>query len=175
MAFVASILAITVFEAEAKPADPVAEAIDRLTAVLTNTATQGPQGEQGEQGPQGEQGEQGETGPSGSMTVYEVSAVSLIRADERNGNEVQLRCLEGDRFLNDKPILRLTIPQGILPDTFDIGFKSSSTREIFEFQPLIGGAHVIIIGYDTTPFADGLNPPIDIPVTVTGICLSPSS
>jgi len=48
-------------QAEAKPPDLVAEAIDRLTAVITNTATQGPQGEQGEQGDQGEQGEQGET------------------------------------------------------------------------------------------------------------------
>jgi len=36
-------------------------------------------------------------------TVYEVSAVSTIQAGENFGNEVELRCLEGDRYLDESP------------------------------------------------------------------------
>jgi len=91
--FVASILTITAFEAEAIPdkTDPVAEAIDRLTEVMTTTTTQGPQGEQGEQGETGEQGEQGEASSFNSYWLND----SAGSGEER----LTLLCDVGDKIL----------------------------------------------------------------------------
>jgi len=50
----------------------VADAIDQLTAVITNTATQGPPG------PQGPQGEQGETGPSGTELYTKTQSFVVV-------------------------------------------------------------------------------------------------
>jgi len=74
LAFVAgSIMTGTMADAaKEKKVDPVAAAIDKLTAVMQGTATQGPQGEQGPAGSNGENGAdgaKGEQGPSaGDLT-----------------------------------------------------------------------------------------------------------
>jgi len=49
--------------------NPVAQAIDRLTAVMQETTTQGPEGPQGETGPQGEQGPTGPEGLPGFSSI----------------------------------------------------------------------------------------------------------
>jgi len=90
--FVASILAISAFEAEAlPPADPVAEAIDRLTAVMVETTTQGPQGETGPQG------EQGETGPSGTELYTKTQSFAVIGETRQL---VTQNCNTGDTVIN---------------------------------------------------------------------------
>ncbi len=44
----------------------IADAIDRLAAVMQNTATQGPQGDQGPKGDTGDEGDTGDQGPAGA-------------------------------------------------------------------------------------------------------------
>jgi len=107
-------------------------------------------------------------------TVYEVTAVSVIPAGEIFGNKVEVRCLEGDRFLELSPVLVMTLDPAIR-ENFNIGIERTDTKEIFKeipgtFQnsPIIGfEASVRNVGAEKPPFA--------IPVTVTGVCVSPSS
>ena len=110
----------------------------------------------------------------GDPQVYEVSAVSVIPAGEIFGNKVEVRCLEGDRFLVLSPALVMTLDPAIR-ENFNIGIERTDTKQItkeipgtFQNSP--------IIGFETTPRNVGAEkPPFDIPVTVTGVCISPSA
>jgi len=107
-------------------------------------------------------------------TVYEVSAVSVIPAGEIFGNKVEVRCLEGDRFLELSPVLVMTFDPSIA-ETFNIGIERTDTKEITKIIPGTFG-NSPIIGFETTPRNVGAEkPPFAIPVTVTGVCVSPSS
>ena len=86
------------YEAEAIPEkiDPVADAIDRLTAVIQGTATQGPQGDKGDTG---DTGPQGPAGPI-SVELYKVS--STIAG---NLQKFDLSCNAGDTVISGYLIL----------------------------------------------------------------------
>ncbi len=157
---VGSIMTGTMAEAkkEDKP-DPVAAAIDRLTAVLQNTATQGPQGDQGIQG------EQGPAGPAGSVNIYSVvedtGQVSMI-------NQI-VQCDSGDiaiasgfgtssngntRGNSPADVSGVEISDGEIPTGWR--FISDSTNG----DPLGGTLYVICL--DNSPFR-GPGPIIVIP------------
>jgi len=82
------------YEAEAIPEkiDPVADAIDRLTAVIQGTATQGPQGDKGDTG---DTGPQGPAGPI-SVELYTVSATQLVTPPQF----AELNCDSGDAVVS---------------------------------------------------------------------------
>jgi len=104
---------------------------------------------------------------------YEVSAVSVIPAGPTNtGSVVELRCLDGDWFLAIFPLVSLSIDDSSI-DTTNLNIDATSVI-IFENNPGIL-QHSIIIGADVTPEQIGAFQLFDIPVTVTGLCLSPSS
>jgi len=104
-----------------------------------------------------------------SGQVYEVSGVSVIPAGEVFGNEVQLRCLEGDWF-GGGPTLR---PQPPPSDEFTsiINAQTTAIHESDVTKIFFSRA----IGLDVTPQNQGSIQPFDITVTVVGFCLSPSS
>jgi len=112
----------------------------------------------------------------GGPQIYEVSAVSVIPAGELFGNQVQIRCLDGDRFLTGFPTVTITID----PSTFelvemaDVGFEAVQTREISEGNPVIDHDNLILIGVDTETRNGGLAQPFEIPLTITGLCLNSS-
>jgi len=149
------------------------EGIDTIT---------GDQGIQGEQGDQGIQGEQGETGLTGSIQVYEVSGISVIPPVVESGDEVgspvQLRCLDGDWFLktDESPRHSVVLSTNAIPvDRTDIriigegNFVLESEAGIEdEFEKTIGwDGFAKILFLESITFSD-------IPVTITGLCLSPS-
>ena len=91
------------FEAEAKEPkepkiNPVAEAIDRLTEVMLNTATAGPQGEQGPAGADGEDGEQGDQGDPGPVSLPPI--YTLFFNVQSTGFLQQFDCDPGDIALS---------------------------------------------------------------------------
>ncbi len=107
-------------------------------------------------------------------SVYEVSGVSVIQAggpDGKLGNEVQLRCLDGDWL-------------------YDVGLPFSMTAEpVADFEAIsqigVGNSKAIhegpsvititkLIGYDVTPKRDGIQQ-FDITVVTSILCLSPST
>ncbi len=104
--------------------------------------------------------------------VYEVSGVSVIPAGEVFGNEVQLRCLDGDVYLTADPItLR---PQPPPSDEF-LSIINAQLTTINESGP---GTMILLsraIGEDVIAFNQGIVQPFPIAVTVVGLCLSPSS
>jgi len=104
--------------------------------------------------------------------VYEVSGVSVIPANEVFGNEVQLRCLDGDVYLTADPItLR---PQPPPSDEFTSVINAQLTT-INESGP---GTMIFLsraIGMDVIAFNQGSLQLFPIAVTVVGLCLSPSS
>jgi len=108
--------------------------------------------------------------------VYEVSGVSVIPPVVESGDEVgspvQLRCLDGDWF--QKPVVLST--NAIPVDRTDIriigkgNFVLESEQGIEEeFEKTIGWDGFAEIEFlDSTTFSD-------IPVTITGLCVSPVS
>ena len=88
------------FEAEAKEPkiNPVAEAIDRLTEVMLNTATAGPQGEQGPAGDDGQDGEQGDQGDPGPVSLPPI--YTLFFNVQSTGFLQQFDCDAGDIALS---------------------------------------------------------------------------
>ena len=123
------------------------------------------------EGPQGEQGEQGEQGSAGPLEVYEVSGVSVISADSIFGTLVELRCLDGDVYLDPSPSVTLRpqpppsdeIPSIISADITAV-HESDATKIFFSR----------IIGSDVTAINQGILQPFPITVTVVGLCVSPS-
>ena len=105
--------------------------------------------------------------------VYTISALSVIPAGETLGNIVQLRCLDGDRFLFVVPAAELSVDPTII-DTYQIRIRSATEDLVKANIPGIDTGNEILIGYDLRATNDGEKPPFEIEVTVTGVCLSPS-
>ena len=105
----------------------------------------------------------------GGSQIYEVSGVSVIPTSSVFGNEVQLRCLDGDWFYTSSPLVVLSpeppvsAPALIGAQTFVVNDGDISTNFFTR-----------IIGYDVIPINQGVVQPFDITVTVTGLCFSPS-
>jgi len=122
----------------------------------------------------------------GGTQVYEVSGVSVIPAGTNLGSEVQLRCLDGDYFANffngftdPGPFLRKAFTMSIDDpsiDTTNLNIFATETATVIveESNPGIRVDVRKTIGYDVTTRQDGLFLTFDVPVTITGVCLSPS-
>ena len=108
-------------------------------------------------------------------TVYEVSDVSVIPAGEgtQQGNTVQLRCLDGDWVLDDNNdprdsiVLSTDTTSGILNKIIARGAHVQAD------EPLVNRSYLKSIGFDG--FAESAGVPVTTPVTMTILCLSPSS
>ncbi len=114
-------------------------------------------------------------GQTGSSQVYEVSAVSVIPPGENFGNEVELRCLDGDRYLKDSPIFVLTIPA--IVETFNVAISAEAEKQFFTETPVIRNQHETTIGFSVKTRIESAvedRPPFEVPVTITGLCLSSS-
>ena len=106
-----------------------------------------------------------------SEQIYEVSGVSVISADSIFGTLVELRCLDGDVYLDPSPSVTLRpqpppsdeIPSIISADITAV--HESDTTKIFFSR---------IIGSDVTAINQGILQPFPITVTVVGLCVSPS-
>ena len=100
--------------------------------------------------------------------IYEVSGVSIIEAGTGVGSLVQLRCLDGDSFIQGQANTVLSVDPSV-----NRAVQRSDFTQIFENVPNISGSR--IIGADVA--ASLASPPqetFDITVTITGLCLSPS-
>ncbi len=106
-------------------------------------------------------------------TVYEVSAVSTIQAGEIFGNEVQLECLDGDIFPSLNRIVTLSIDDPTI-DTTNLAI-SATVISIGENEEFITDFNSELIRFDVKTQQQGPMQLFDIPVTVTIVCLSPSS
>ncbi len=101
--------------------------------------------------------------------VYEVSGVSVIHAGETLGNEVQLRCLEGD-WLNGEGFPFSMKTEALIAGTgtrlfaISSGIHESDTSEVSISK---------LIGFDVSPFNLGEPQSFDIKITVSGLCLDP--
>jgi len=106
-------------------------------------------------------------------SIYEVTAVSIIPAGELDGNEVQLGCLEGDILpsLNRRATLSIDDPT---IDTTNLAI-SATVISIGENEEFITDFNSELIRFDVKTQQQGPMQLFDIPVTVTIVCLSPSS
>ncbi len=108
-------------------------------------------------------------------SVYEVSGVSVIQAggpDGKLGNEVQLRCLDGDWLKGEGAPFSMTAePLADFEATSQIG--EGNSKEIREIDTNVI-AFSKLIGYDVTPKRDGIQQ-FDITVVTSILCLSPST
>ncbi len=103
-------------------------------------------------------------------TIYEVSGVSVISAGEGIGSLVQLRCLEGDTYVDGDRNTILSLD----PST-SFSVQRGNLQLVSESVPNIPGSNSRVIGADTRANQNGGIPTFDVPVTITGLCLSPSS
>ena len=118
----------------------------------------------------------------GGTQVYEVSGVSVIPAGTTDGSEVQLRCLDGDYFATffngfvTVPNRHKAYVMSIDDPSIDTTTLNIAGRAVIvqEFSPGIREDNSKTIGYDVTASQDGPGQPVDVPVTITGVCLSPS-
>jgi len=112
-------------------------------------------------------------------SVYEVSDVSVIpgsNSPDEFGNEVQLRCLDGD-WLYD-----VVLPFSMTAEPLALieagGFViNAANNDIRESDPNVI-SFTKFIGYDVTPKRNQLQQPnelFDITVVVSILCLSPST
>jgi len=107
----------------------------------------------------------------GGTQVYEVSGVSLIPAGTTVGSIAQLRCLDGDWFqfpwylsIDDPSIDRTNL--NIVGTPGGDVVREDEPAISFQFQKQIG--------VDISASQNGALQLFDIPVTVTGLCVSPS-
>ena len=111
--------------------------------------------------------------------VYEVSGVSLVPAAGSTphlGNNVQLRCLDGDWLLVDdiqRPVA-LSYDSSIVLAAERIISSGSVVDEFDEDNDNIAMGHSKPIGWDGRAEQTRGLQAVDIPVTITGLCLSPS-
>jgi len=114
-----------------------------------------------------------EIGFAGSQ-VYEVSGASVIPALSTRGNEVPIRCLDGDwvlgTFDNDVPAIVVTLDPSL--DTTNLNISLRDVSQITERPPGVLAAK--LIGLITTPEQNGAMQLFEIPVTLTILCFSPS-
>jgi len=127
----------------------------------------------------GEQGAQGEQGPSGVMNIYEVSAVSVVPVENvgggnHKGNDVQLRCSDGDWFMVDDPQkpISMSFDDSIVLDNELIISRGSVVEE--STNPNIDSGNSKPIGWNGRAEQIRGFQAVDIPVTITGLCVSPS-
>jgi len=103
-------------------------------------------------------------------TIYEVSGVSVIEAGTGTGSLVQLRCLEGDTFIDGERNTVLSLdPSKSFP------VQRTDFIQVQENDPNIASTSGRVIGADVRASQNGGIPTFDVPVTITGLCLSPSS
>jgi len=100
--------------------------------------------------------------------VYEVSGVSVIKAGTGTGSLVQLRCLEGDTFIDGE---RNTVLS--LDPSMSFPVRRGDFTQVSESVPNIAGNAARVIGADVRAIQNGGIPTFDVPVTITGLCLSP--
>jgi len=112
------------------------------------------------------------------MNVYEVSDVSLVPVanpggGNHKGNDVQLRCSDGDWFLVDDPqtAVSLSFDASIV---LDEEFLISRGSVVVESNPNIRGEDSKAIGWNGRAEQIRGFQAVDIPVTITGLCASPS-
>lgn len=103
-------------------------------------------------------------------SIYEVSGVSVIQTGTGVGSIVQLRCLEGDTFIDGERNTVLSLD----PST-SFPVQRSDFNQIQENIPNIASTSGRVIGADVRANANGGQPTFDVPVTITGLCLSPST
>ncbi len=108
-------------------------------------------------------------------TVYEVSAVSTIQAGELIGNEVQLGCLEGDIFPSLNRIVTLSIDDPTIDTTnlliTKLVISVEENDEVFsDFS-----SELIRVDVKARHYASSSTQLFDVPVTITIVCLSPST
>jgi len=101
--------------------------------------------------------------------VYKVSGVSVIKAGTGVGSLVQLRCLEGDTFIDGE---RNTVFS--LDPSMSFPVRRGDFTQVSESVPNIAGNAARVIGADVRAIQNGGIPTFDVPVTITGLCLSPS-
>jgi len=118
----------------------------------------------------------------GGSQIYEVSAVSLVPAanpggGNHEGNDVQLRCLDGDWLLIDdvqRPVA-LSYDSSIVLDAERIISSGSVVDEFDEDNDNIALGHSKPIGWDGRAEQTRGFQAVDIPVIITGLCLSPTN
>jgi len=111
--------------------------------------------------------------------VYEVSGVSVIpgsNSSDENGNQVQLRCLDGDRLISTTTPFTMTAEPiaDIIADGLTITFGANNDIKEFPTSTISASK---LIGYDVTPKRiqlQQLDSLYDITVTTSILCLSPS-
>jgi len=108
----------------------------------------------------------------GGSQIYEISGVSIIPELTTIGSEVELRCLDGDLFLNFFPFVTLSIDDPSV-DITNLNIDAIPNPIFSEQDPAIS-FDLRIIGYKVTTKQDGAMQLFAIPVTVTGICVNPS-
>ena len=100
--------------------------------------------------------------------VYEVSGVSVISAGTGTGSLVQLRCLEGDTFIDGERNTVLSLDPSLSWPVQRTGFI-----QVQESDPNLASTSGRVIGADVRANQNGGQPPFDVPVTITGLCLNP--
>jgi len=101
--------------------------------------------------------------------IYEVSAVSVISAGTGTGSLVQLRCSEGDTFIDGERNTVLSLdPSKSFP------VLRTDFIQVQENEPNIASTSGRVIGADVRASANGGQPTFDVPVTITGLCLNPN-
>jgi len=104
--------------------------------------------------------------------IYEVSGISVIPELSEEGNIIQLLCLEGDFWDSVSGVAYVTLDPSIDPTNLNIVLQVIET--ITEINPGIHKGSEKIIGYDLRAAQIGPLQLFDIPVTINGVCLSPS-
>jgi len=110
-----------------------------------------------------------------SEQIYEVSVVSVIPESSTTGSFVMLRCLEGDMFLNavsqdSEPRLLIELDPSL--DTTNLSITTTAINIITENIEGVHDSNQRIIGYDTRARQSGATQMFEIPVTISGFCLS---
>jgi len=120
------------------------------------------------------------------MNIYEVSGVSVIPKEGpgggggTRGTPVELRCLDGDWLIDDgnNPQRTVVLSTGDLsPEDIDGFFRDVLARGtlIHESETAVPDEFTKTIGFDGFAESNNQNLPFDIPVTMTILCLSPTS
>ena len=120
----------------------------------------------------------------GGPQVYEVSEVSLVPVanpggGNHKGNQVQLRCLEGDTFLinidTTQKAVTLSLDAPIPALDNELLIARGSVVEEFPFETgNIARDFSKPIGWDGHAEQNRGFQAVDIPVRITGLCVSPS-
>ena len=165
-------------DSEGNPFKKIVKELKKISKAIEGIGTiQGEQGPEGPQGPQGEQGPVGPEGPTGVMNIYEISALSLVPmagGTPHRGNDVELRCEDGDWFLVDSASSPVVLSYDV---ELDVEFVISRGEVVVaDSNPVnIQDSDLKPIGWNGRAEQNRGFQSVDIPVTITGLCLSPAS